>query len=105
MGRHAARVPVVAGSLGMAKDQHQPASSRAIATLAMTGFFLRVVNVCHRWCSVDCRRVRGTRGGRGGVPPGSQPSPGGAVGPDGDARRPRPVVAGRDCCRSCDRGL
>jgi hypothetical protein len=48
MGRHAARVPVVAGSLGVAKDQHQPASSRAIATLAMTGFFLRVVRSPYR---------------------------------------------------------
>jgi hypothetical protein len=30
-----------------ASDQHQPASSRATATLAMTGFFFRSVNFIH----------------------------------------------------------
>ena len=31
-----------------ARDQHQPASSRAIATLAMVGFLLRSMNLTHR---------------------------------------------------------
>src|SRR5947209_3060403 len=35
----------------MASDQHHPASSRATATLAMTGFLLRAVKVSHRWWS------------------------------------------------------
>ena len=46
---------VLAGHLGgsrcysrTASDQHQPASSRAIATLAMTGFFFRSVKTCQR---------------------------------------------------------
>src|SRR6266702_309272 len=34
----------------VASDQHQPASSRATATLAITGRFLRTVNVFQRWC-------------------------------------------------------
>src|ERR1035437_7313816 len=48
-----------------ARDQHQPASSRAIATLAMTGFFLRSVKVSHRWCSrwlPACPRARAAAG-------------------------------------------
>ena len=32
----------------VAKDQHQPDSSRATATVAMLGFFLRSMNVSHR---------------------------------------------------------
>lgn len=34
-----------------ASDQAQPASSRATATFATTGFFRRAVKVSHRWCS------------------------------------------------------
>jgi hypothetical protein len=34
-----------------ARDQHQPASSRAIATLAMTGPFLLSMNLTQRTCS------------------------------------------------------
>jgi len=34
-----------------ASDQAQPASSRATATLATTGFFRRAVNLSQRWCS------------------------------------------------------
>src|SRR5215469_3059978 len=38
------------GQSKVASDQHQPASSRAIATLAMTGCFLRSRNRHHCWC-------------------------------------------------------
>ena len=34
-----------------ASDQHQPASSRAMATSAMTGRFFRAVNTSQRWCN------------------------------------------------------
>src|SRR5208282_4863451 len=34
----------------VASDQHQPASSRATATLATTRFFLRSLNRHHCWC-------------------------------------------------------
>src|SRR5689334_7148017 len=34
----------------MASDQHHPASSRAMATLAITGRFLRRLKVTQRWC-------------------------------------------------------
>ena len=34
-----------------ASDQHQPASSRVTATLAITGFLFRSVNLRHRWLS------------------------------------------------------
>jgi hypothetical protein len=35
----------------IANDQHQPANSRAIATFATAGRFLRRVNFTHWWCS------------------------------------------------------
>ena len=35
----------------MAKDQHQPAISRAIATTATLLFFFRFSNCAQRWCS------------------------------------------------------
>lgn len=35
-----------------ARDQHQPASSRAIAALAVFEFFFRSMNPTHRWCSL-----------------------------------------------------
>ena len=34
-----------------ARDQAQPASSRATATSATAGRFLRAVKLCQRWCS------------------------------------------------------
>jgi len=48
-----------------ARDQHQPASSRTIATLAITGFFLRSVKWTHRWCNrwlPACPRARAAAG-------------------------------------------
>ena len=48
-----------------ARDQHQPASSRAIATFAITGSFLRSVKCSHRWCSrwlPACPRARAAAG-------------------------------------------
>src|SRR5680860_749862 len=41
---------VVHWSAITARDQHQPASSRAMATLASTGFFSRASKRAHRWC-------------------------------------------------------
>ena len=38
-------------SSSTASDQHQPASSRAIATSAITGRFCRAVNTCQRRCN------------------------------------------------------
>ena len=35
----------------IANDQHQPASSRAIAMFATAGRFFRSVNFIHWWCS------------------------------------------------------
>ena len=48
-GRHLVTAHPGQGSM-TAKDQHQPASSRAIATFATTGLFLRSVNCSHRSC-------------------------------------------------------
>src|SRR5450631_2019876 len=48
-----------------ARDQHHPASSRAIATLATTGLFLRSLKCSHRWCSrwlPACPRARAAAG-------------------------------------------
>ena len=54
-----------AGYSSMASDQHQPASSRAIATLAMTGRFLRAWNSSQRSWSrrlPSCPRTRAAGG-------------------------------------------
>jgi len=48
-GPHSRRSGAGHGQSSMtASDQHQPASSRAIATSAMTGFFFRSVSTCQR---------------------------------------------------------
>lgn len=76
-----------------ASDQHQPASSRATATLAITGRFLRRFKLTQRACSrwlPACPRAPGPR---------QVPDPSGAAVPrpggrcSGGARRPRPAVA------------
>src|SRR5665811_548083 len=57
--------PLPAQSSMTARDQHQPASSRALATLAITGSFLRSLKCSHRWCSLwlpACPRARAAAG-------------------------------------------
>ncbi len=64
------RSPVARGQSMTARDQHQPASSRAMATLAMTGRLQRRLNLTQRSCSRRLPSVAaGTGGGWGQFPP------------------------------------
>jgi hypothetical protein len=79
---------------GAARDQHQPASSRAMATFAVNRRLCRASNCSHFRCS----RVSGTP---------RRPGPSGRAchgwhlsRAGGGARQPRPAGGGRGCSRS-----